>query len=106
MKKPWKRSKEWYAKIKKNRGTLNNGQPVHSTTNPRLHLERTRKTIQKYFDANPKMRMAGYRREEKLRHAKNTFIKSGTRTRDQDAGSRPQVVQGADHQSAETPENA
>jgi len=97
MKKPWKRSKEWYAKIKKNRGTLNNGQPVHSTTNPRLHLERTRKTIQKYFDANPKMRMAGYRREEKRHHGKNTVIKSDTRTWDQDAGSRPEIVQGADH---------
>jgi len=44
-------SEKEIARNKKNRGTIGHGQPIHHTTDPKLHLERAHKAIREYMRA-------------------------------------------------------
>jgi hypothetical protein len=89
------RSKEPY---KKNHGTYGHRSAPHNTTDPKLHLDRSLKTIREYL-AFVKQRKWRWRK----RHAKNTIAQSATRTRNQAARDRAQELQGADRQDPVAP---
>jgi hypothetical protein len=69
------RSEKQKARDANNRGTKGHGQPLHHTTDPKLHLKRAREAIRNYLE-DLKRRNA---------HAKNTHRQSAARTRHQDA---------------------